>query len=112
MYSMPRDLMTSTMKSDPLRSGVSTSTGEGVPASASGDIGGGAPVRGAAAGCAAPAALGAVTRAAASPPPPAALGAVTSAAAPAAAFFRKSRRLTDVFLEFAMDAHPCFDRHI
>ncbi len=39
----PSDLMTSTMKSEPVRSTVNTSTFDGVPISASGDIGGGAP---------------------------------------------------------------------
>src|SRR6266852_377459 len=86
MYAMPRDLMTSIMKSEPLRSVVSTSIGDGVPTSASGDIGGGALVRGMEVGGA-----------------PTAFGTATSAAAPAAAFFRKLRRLTDVFLDFAMD---------
>src|ERR1700682_5131245 len=92
MYSMPRDLMTSIMKSDPLRSVVSTSTGGGVPTSASGDIGGGALVRGVVVG-------GAAT----------AFGVATSAAAPTAAFFRKSRRLTDILLDLAMDG---LGRHI
>src|SRR5258705_11214378 len=40
-YSMPSVLMTSTMKSEPVRSAVRTSAGEGVPASAAGDIAGG-----------------------------------------------------------------------
>src|SRR5258705_441430 len=41
MYSMLSDLMTSTMKSEPVRSAVRTSAGEGVPTSASGDNAGG-----------------------------------------------------------------------
>src|SRR5260370_41533570 len=41
MYSMLSDLMTSTMKSEPVRSAVRTSAGECVPTSASGDIAGG-----------------------------------------------------------------------
>src|SRR5258707_13150248 len=41
MYSMLSDLMTSTMKSEPVRSAVRTSAGEGVPTSASGDTAGG-----------------------------------------------------------------------
>jgi len=46
MYSRPSDLITSTMKSDPVRSAVSTSTSAGVSISASGAAGSGNPVLG------------------------------------------------------------------
>src|SRR2546429_7944701 len=90
-YSKPSDLITSTMKSDPERSMVKTSIFDGVPTSASGDIGGGAAAARGAGAADAP-----VT------------GFATSTAAPAAAPFRKSRRSTTVFFLFAMTQylHP------
>src|SRR5271154_5118714 len=84
-YSKPSDLITSTMKSEPVRSVVSTSKVDGVSASATGDIAGGGPARRTSGGSAS-----------------AALGAATNAAAPAAALFRKLRRLTGFFGDFAM----------
>src|SRR5208337_54767 len=85
MYSMPRVLMTSTMKSEPVRSAVSTSAGEGAPTSASDDIAGGRVAPRSGAGCFA-----------------GAIGGAANTAAPAAAFFRKARRLISLFLGFAM----------
>src|SRR5258705_12106577 len=86
MYSMLSDLMTSTMKSEPVRSAVRPSAGEGVPTSASGDAAG---------GCVEPRSgtggfAGSVVVAA-------------NAAAPAAALRRKSRRGMPLFFCFAMD---------
>src|SRR5665213_1404244 len=89
-YSNPSDLITSTMKSEPVRSTVSTSTLDGVPTSASGDIGGGAP------GATRGGTVGAPTTA----------EFVASIAAPAAAPFRKSRRGSGTFLNFAMASPP------
>src|SRR5580700_4832242 len=85
MYSMPTDLMTSTMKSEPGRSVVRTSAARGFPLSASSDVfGGGAEVF----------AVGSCPAAAAFP--------ATSAATPAALPFRKSRRSTGFFLKYPM----------
>src|SRR5690348_9047031 len=84
-YSMPSDLMTSTMKSEPVRSAVSTSARDGVSTSAAGDTGGGAVDPRSATGCFAGTA-----------------GAAASAAAPAAALRRKSRRGMPLFFGFAM----------
>src|ERR1700723_3875393 len=93
MYSMPRDLMTSTMKSDPGPSVVTTSAARGFPVSAVACIfGGPAEVFGVGT-CTAPAAFPA-----------------TSAATPAALPFRKSRRSTELFLKCAMvlrNRGPC-----
>src|SRR5580692_863085 len=93
MYSMPRDLMTSTMKSEPGRSVVRTSAARGFPVSASSDIfGGRAEVFG----------VGSCAAAAAFP--------ATSAATLAAPPFRKSRRSTELFLKCAMvlrNRGPC-----
>src|ERR1700676_1367267 len=86
-YSNPSDLITSTMKSDPVRSAVKTSTFEGVPISASGDMGGGT-IRRSSADCAA-----------------AALGTAAIAAAPAAAVFRKLRRSTAIFFGLVIMIH-------
>ena len=78
MYSMPSDLMTSIMKSEPGRSVVRTSAAAGLPVSACFDING-VMVRG-----------GAGRRALAG------VGLATSVAMlPAAAVFRKLRRSTD-----------------
>src|SRR3990172_9889306 len=77
MYSMPSDLRMSTMKSDPVRSVVSTST--------SLDMDGSATDRGGSACCA---------FAAGAP--------AASAAAPPAAIFKKLRRSTEVFFDLAM----------
>src|SRR5580692_149172 len=85
-YSMPSDLMTSTMKSEPVRSAVSTSAGEGVPTSAAADIAGSGVAPRPGTGCFADTA-----------------GAAASAAAPAAALRRKSRRGMPLFFCFAMD---------
>src|SRR5579871_5191898 len=63
-YSNPSDLITSTMKSDPVRSAVSTSLTEGTSVSAAGDIAGGA-VRAASAGAFAETAAGTAASAAA-----------------------------------------------
>src|SRR5690242_14644204 len=76
MYSIPNDLMMSTMKSAPGRSVVNTSAVAGLPVSACLDIGGGVGE-----GWPEPCALTGVTAAA-------------NAATPAAEPFRKSRRLT------------------
>src|SRR5216684_551343 len=86
MYSMPSVLMTSTMKSEPVRSAVRTSAPDGVPISASGDIAGGGLEPRSGAGCFAGTAEVAA-----------------SAAAPAAALRRKSRRGMPLFFCFAMD---------
>src|SRR5580704_11919435 len=83
-YSIPRDLMTSTMKSEPLRSVVRISAGE-EESSASGEIG-------IAAGTLAAAG---VAEAAAVP------GTALIAAAPTAALFRKLRRLMEFLLRVA-----------
>src|SRR5690349_17402975 len=84
-YSMPSDLMTSTMKSEPVRSAVSTSAREGVSTSAAGDTGGAEvdPRSG----------TGSFVGTA---------GAAASAAAPAAALRRKSRRGMPLLFGFAM----------
>src|SRR5579863_4703415 len=89
-YSNPSDLITSTMKSDPVRSAVRTSAPEGTSASAAGDIGGGT------------ARLGSADFAAT------AAGAAASAAAPAAAPFRKFRRSTTGLVCLAMGLHLSF----
>src|SRR5580692_2228643 len=75
-YSNPSDLITSTMKSDPVRSAVRTSVIEGTSVSAVGDIAGGT-TRFGSAGC------GSALTAA---------GTAASAAAPIAAPFRNFRR--------------------
>src|SRR5689334_18629241 len=80
MYSMPRDLMTSTMKSEPERFSVSTSSFAGVPISASGGIGVGRALR--VSNCCACAALGFAAR----------------TAAPTAAPLRNARRSSEAFL--------------
>src|SRR5215469_7114163 len=85
IYSIPSDLMTSTMKSDPVRLAVSTSALDGVPTSAVRDIAGGVP--GGRTG------VGSL---------PGASDAAARTAAPTAAFLRKSRRFTNVFLGFAI----------
>src|SRR5260370_28770920 len=85
MYSMPNDLMTSTMKSDPGRSVIRMSAAKGFPVSASSDIFGASAEVFAVESCAAAAALPA-----------------TSAATPAALPFRKSRRSTVFFLKYPM----------
>src|SRR5580704_10992973 len=82
-YSMPRDLMTSTMKSEPLRSVVRISAGE-EGSSASGEIGIAAGI------------LGVVEAAEAADP-----GTALIAAAPTAALFRKLRRLMEFLLRVA-----------
>src|SRR5580692_6968860 len=79
-YSIPRDLMTSTMKSEPLRSVVRTSPGE-EGSSASGEIGIAAGTLGAG-----------VAEASAVP------GIALTVAAPTAALFRKLRRLMEYLL--------------
>src|SRR5579863_8490094 len=89
-YSKPSDLITSTMKSDPVRSAVSTSATDGTSVSAAADIGGGT-TRFGSAGRAATAA-----------------GPATNAAAPAAAPFRKFRRSTAGFESLAMSLHLGF----
>src|SRR5580700_6926646 len=91
-YSKPSDLITSTMKSDPVRSAVKTSAPEGTSTSAAADMGGGT-VRFNSAGCAA-----------------AAAGPAATAAAPAAAPFRKFRPSTTGLVCLAMRLHlgfPC-----
>src|SRR5664279_578785 len=93
MYSMPSDLITSTMKSAPGHSVVSTSAVDGFPASASFDIGG------AVFTCAA---CDWEVCAAADTPP------VASTAAPAAEPLMKSRRLMASFLDFPTDYPPEF----
>src|SRR5579859_1068284 len=85
MYSMSSDLMTSTMKSEPVRSAVSTSARDGIPTSASGDMAGGVFAPRSGGGCFA-----------------GAVGTAASAAAPAAALRRKSRRGMPLFFGFAM----------
>src|SRR5258707_10901234 len=85
MYSMLSDLMTSTMKSEPVRSAVRTAAGEGVPTSASGDTAGGCVEPRSGTGCFA-----------------GKVGVAASAAAPAAALRRKSRRGMPLFLGFSM----------
>jgi hypothetical protein len=87
-YSNPMDLITSTMKSDPVRSAVNTSTLAGASVSAAADMGGGTTRLGSS-GCAATFAA----------------GAAASAAAPAAAPFRKFRRFTTGFGSLAMAVH-------
>src|SRR5438270_606667 len=81
--------MTSTMKSEPGRSAVSTSTFDMGPGSGSFARIGAEPLRGASA-CWAPAGLWAATK----------------AAAPPAAPFKKLRRPTESFLDFAMISPP------
>src|SRR5215469_10095550 len=80
---MPRDLITSTMKSEPVRSAVRTLRAAGVPTSASGDTGGSARGRESDA-----------VRASAN------FGAAVSATAPAAVLIRKLRRFTDKLCGF------------
>src|SRR5882672_2495567 len=87
-YSNPRDLITSTMKSDPVRSAVRTSAFEGVPVSASGDMGGGTVLTSSTCCCAATVP-----------------GAAAKAAAPAAALFRKFRRSTANFFGLITAIH-------
>src|ERR1700733_753364 len=89
-YSNPSDLITSTIKSDPVRSAVRTSAPDGTSASAAADIGGGT-VRFSSAGGAATAA-----------------GTAAKAAAPAAAPFRKFRRSTPAFDCLAMRLNLVF----
>src|SRR5579862_4387964 len=89
-YSNPSDLITSTMKSAPVRSAVRPSAPDGTSASAAADIGGGT-VRFGSAGGAATAA-----------------GAAARAAAPAAAPFRKFLRSTPTLGCFAMLLHLVF----
>src|SRR5207244_3785353 len=93
-YSKLRDLITSSMKSEPGRSVVYTSTRGGgglVSAAASAALGSGVVAR----ACAACAAFASATTGL---PPRAA----TPAAAPIAAPFRKPRRLTEPFLDLDM----------
>src|SRR6266705_3313590 len=92
-YSMPSDLMTSNMKSDPGRSVVYTSArGEGglVSAAASAALGRGVAVR-AWAACAACMTSGCAME-----------GFATNAAAPAAALFKNPRRLTEPFFDLGI----------
>src|ERR1700731_317374 len=89
-YSNPSDLITSTMKSDPVRSAVRTSAPDGTSVSASADMGGGT-TRFGSAGGAAPAA-----------------GPAANAAAPAAAPIRKFRRSTMGLVSLAMSLHLGF----
>src|ERR1700688_1212431 len=89
-YSNPSDLITSTMKSDPVRSAVRTSAPEGTSTSAAADIGGGT-VRFISAGSAAMLA-----------------GTAANAAAPTAAPFRKFRRSTTGLVRLAMSSHLSF----
>src|ERR1700680_2736688 len=89
-YSNPSDLITSTMKSDPVRSAVRTSAPDGTSVSAPADIGGGT-TRFNSAGCAETAA-----------------GPAANAAAPAAAPFRKFRRSTTGLGCLAMRLHLGF----
>src|SRR5579864_1314008 len=86
-YSNPSDLITSTMKSDPVRSAVKTSAPDGTSVSAAADMGGGT-LRFGSAGSAARLA-----------------GTAANAAAPAAAPFRKSRRSTTGLVFFATVLH-------
>src|SRR5882672_3442610 len=89
-YSKPSDLITSTMKSDPVRSAVRTSAPDGASVSATADMGGGT-TRFSSAGGAATAA-----------------GPAAKAAAPTAAPFRKFRRSTSGLLRSAMSLHLDF----
>src|SRR5579863_5675875 len=89
-YSNPSDLITSTIKSDPVRSAVRTSETDGTSTSAAADMGGGT-ARFSSAG-------GAAT--AAGPP--------ANAAAPTAAPFRKFRRSTTGLGCLAMSLHLGF----
>src|ERR1700730_17186549 len=84
-YSIPRDLITSTMKSDPVRSVVRISTAGKELSSASGEMGMAAGVIGSGAGS-----FAGVT------------AAVAIIAAPVVELFRKSRRLTNFFLQGRM----------
>src|ERR1051325_7720417 len=94
-YSMPSDLMTSTMKSDPGRSVVYTSArGAGGEVSAATRLADGNVVPGRA--CA-------VWAGACAPPAP---GFATRAAAPIAAPLRNPLRFTEGFLDFAMVFSP------
>src|SRR3974390_1927991 len=90
-YSMLRDLRTSIMKSEPLRSSVRTSTRAGVSTSASRDMGGGGFFVGFAVAVFAGVTAG-----------------VANAAAPAAAFFRKSRRLIPASFALAIGEAPSY----
>src|SRR5437868_3238045 len=93
-YSKPRDLITSSMKSDPGRSVVYTSTRGGgglVSAATRAGLGSGVVAR----ACAACAALGSAMAVLAAPDP-------IRAAAPAAAPFRKPRRLTEPFFDLGI----------
>src|ERR1700688_1552167 len=89
-YSNPSALITSTMKSDPVRSAVKTSATAGTSVSATADMGGGT-TRFGSAGSAAILA-----------------GAAANAAAPAAAPFKKFRRLTTGFVCLAIRLHLGF----
>jgi len=89
-YSNPSDLITSTMKSDPVRSAVRTSVAAGTSVSAAADMGGGT-VRFSSAGSAAMLA-----------------GTAANAAAPTAAPFRKFRRSTTGLVRLAMSLHLGF----
>src|ERR1700730_9460178 len=93
MYSMPSDLMTSTMKSEPERVSVRTSSFAGVPISASGGMGGGGTLR------------ASICRARE------AAGLAASTAAPPAALFRNARRsrffLGEAFLDLRTDGTSC-----
>src|SRR5258707_10247872 len=89
MYSMLSDLMTSTMKSEPVRSAVRTSAGEGVPTSASGDIAGGCVEPRSGTGCFAGKG-----------------GVAADSAAPAAALRRKTPRGMPLFFGFSMGQTP------
>src|ERR1700730_9736895 len=93
MYSMPRDLSTSTMKSEPGRSLVRTSTLGGVPVSAArttalGAAASGAATRGDVTGCG----CWACAR----------LALAARLAAPAVAVPRNQRRFNALFLDLAM----------
>src|ERR1700757_609702 len=94
-YSMPSDLMTSTMKSEPVRSAVSTSAREGDSTSAAGDMAGG--------GVAPRSGTGSFAGA---------VGPVARAAAPAAALRRKSRRGMPLFFGFSMGRPLVVGQHL
>src|SRR5580704_9227170 len=82
---MPSDLMTSTMKSEPERDSVRTSSFAGVPISASGGIGGGGALR--------------VSSCCAREP----VGLAARTAAPTAALLRNARRSMEFFGELFGD---------
>src|SRR6266849_477700 len=89
-YSKPSALITSTMKSDPVRSAVRTSATAGTSVSAAADMGGGTTRHGSAGSAAMLA------------------GTAANAAAPAAAPFRKFRRSTTGLVCLAMSLHLGF----